>query len=109
MMLGDAFYRKSLTLGIVQASLTLHSLTRDFQRRCFIIRIIRRLLFGDAFSVTNYMQYISRFEHPIGAIKSFPKSLWSPAIQEEGDEGIEDIRNPHGNHRRHIAIDGKRR
>jgi len=32
-MLGDAFYRKSLTLGIAQASLALHSLTRDFQRR----------------------------------------------------------------------------
>jgi hypothetical protein len=37
MMLGDSFYRKSLTLGIAQASLAPLSLTRDFQRRIIML------------------------------------------------------------------------
>ena len=62
MMLGDAFYRKSLTLGIVQASLTLHSLTRDFQSRIILLfelsvgsRHARThgYYMGDAFGVIN--------------------------------------------------------
>ena len=40
LLCGNAFYRKSLTLGIVQASLTLLSLTRAFQRCSFVSYVL---------------------------------------------------------------------